>query len=109
MRPAGTAFSAPAPHILSSRRPPPYGLMRRADGLNSTITSLGTAARPGGINNDGTVSGTGSTPAAGQLMRGFLRSAAGVYTRVDVPGIEGNTVRGINNAGQLVGSFDNHG
>jgi uncharacterized protein (TIGR03437 family) len=85
------------------------GFLRSSDGLHYTTIEFGTHTEPWGIMNDGTVSGTGWTPTAAELPRGFLRSAAGKYARVDVPGIEGTRVAGINNAGQFVGTFDIHG
>jgi len=84
------------------------GFLRSADG---TITPLqfGSTAAPRGINNSGTIAGYFVRGGSPGLRRGFVRSPDGVYTPIDVPGIEGDQLTGINNQGQVTGEFSGHG
>jgi uncharacterized protein (TIGR03437 family) len=62
-----------------------------------------------GINNDGVISGTFRIGGSGGIPRGFLRSADGAYTAIDVPGVGTEYVNGINNLGRVVGYFPDPG
>jgi hypothetical protein len=56
-----------------------------------------------GINNAGEIVGYYNDVNG---VRGFLRSSAGAYTAIDVPGFIGTTYAyGVNNAGQIVGNY----
>ena len=58
-----------------------------------------------GINNRGDVVGAWVDSAG--LQHGFLWSANGTFTSIDVPGAIRTLARGINDAGDVVGVYDN--
>jgi len=66
---------------------------------------------PMAINNAGEIAGSYREAPGGFLsggfLRGFVRSPRGAVQNIDVPGIIGAQVFGINNTGQLVGKFGN--
>jgi YD repeat-containing protein len=71
------------------------------------------ATVPYGLNNRGQIVGYIAAPTATDPFlpgaRGFLlaRGARGPFTSIDVPGAPRNLVRGLNDRGQLVGSYEN--
>lgn len=77
---------------------------------NGTFSSLDYPSAPDafalGINNSGQI--VGGWCDSGGFCHGFLRSAAGIFSRIDYPG--GSTftqANGINDAGQIVGAYHN--
>jgi len=87
-----------------------HGFLRDADGSFTTIDVPGAIADNfdlSGINTTGQIVGW-FLDATG--LHGFLRNTDGTFTTIDGPSAPGNTrVNGINDVGQIVGSFDVHG
>jgi hypothetical protein len=81
--------------------------LRDPSGHMSTFMVPGSGSTiPTGINDHGDIVGYFNN---GTGIHGFLRSAAGTYTTIDVPGavgVFGTEAQGINNAGVIVGYFD---
>jgi len=83
-----------------------HGFLRAPTGIFTTIDvpvpgALGTHAFD--ISNSGQIVGFFGEIAKGQ---GFLRSAAGVFTVIDVPGAIQTHALGINDSGRIVGVFE---
>src|SRR5262245_7285611 len=82
------------------------GFLRRADG-GFTKIQLGTNTDPMGINSAGEIAGYYREAGSAGFSRGFLRDSQGNTQTIDVPGIIGTQILGINNRGQITGRFGN--
>lgn len=79
--------------------------------LRSTGGALTVIAMPGstfseaeGLNRAGTI--VGGYYDAANVLHGFVRTAAGVYATLDVPGASATIPSGINDSGWIVGEYD---
>jgi hypothetical protein len=89
-----------------------YGYIQRGNSFTDVVGPApfsGTLVDVYKMNSSGNTVGDYSDPATPANTRGFVLSASGHYTLIDYPasGVTITTARGINDAGTIVGRWDN--
>jgi len=87
-----------------------HGFVRATDGTVTSFDIPGVDSPfdvyPASINSSGTIAGW--YMASNYTFHGFLRDSSGTVTKLDIGGTS-TTATGINNTGDVVGSYDSHG